>query len=54
MRVACRVHLADDTSLIIHHLGPDDYIIGAVMLYLDIINLFLYLLELLRMLQGGD
>jgi len=43
-----------DTSLIIHHLGPDDYIIGAVMLYLDIINLFLYLLELLRMMQGGD
>ena len=43
-----------DTSLIMHHLGPDDYIIGAVTLYLDIINLFLYLLELLRMLQGGD
>jgi len=43
-----------DTSLLMHHLGPDDYILAAVSLYLDIINLFLYLLELLRMLQGGD
>ena len=43
-----------DTSLLIHHLGPDDYIIAAVTLYLDIVNLFLYLLELLRMLQGGN
>jgi len=43
-----------DTSLLMHHLGPDDYIIAAVTLYLDIINLFLYLLEVLRMLQGGD
>ena len=42
-----------DTSLIIHHLGPDDYVVAAVTLYLDIINLFHYLLELLRMLQGG-
>ena len=29
-----------DTSLIIHHYGPDDYVIAAVTLYLDIINLF--------------
>merc|ERR1719271_1329377 len=43
-----------DTSLLMHHLGPDDYIIAAVTLYLDIINLFLYLLEILRFLQGGD
>jgi len=42
-----------DTSLILHHMGPDDYIIATVTLYLDIINLFLYLLEILRMLQGG-
>lgn len=27
-------------------LGPDDYIMGALNLYLDIINLFLYLLQL--------
>jgi len=43
-----------DTSVIIHHLGPDDYIMAVVNLYLDIVNLFLYLLEILRMLQGGD
>ena len=43
-----------DTSLLVHHFGPDDYVIAAVTLYLDIINLFLYLLELLRMLQGGN
>ena len=28
--------------------------VATVTLYLDIINLFIYLLELLRMLQGGD
>jgi hypothetical protein len=43
-----------DTSNIMHHMGPDDYILAAVSLYLDIINLFLYLLEILRMLQGGN
>ena len=43
-----------DTSMLMHHLGPDDYIIAAVSLYLDIINLFLYLLEILRMFGGGD
>jgi len=35
-----------DTSNIIHKYGPDDYIIAEVELYLDIINLFLYLLAL--------
>lgn len=30
-----------------HTLGPDDYIIGALNLYLDIINLFIYLLQIL-------
>jgi len=43
-----------DTSVIMHHMGPDDYIMAAVSLYLDIINLFLYLLEILRFLQGGS
>jgi len=43
-----------DTSNIMHHMGPDDYIMAAVSLYLDIINLFLFLLEILRMLQGGN
>jgi len=43
-----------DTSVIMHHMGPDDYVMAAISLYLDIINLFLYLLEILRMLQGGS
>jgi len=43
-----------DTSNIMHHMGPDDYIMAAISLYLDIINLFLFLLEILRMFQGGD
>jgi len=43
-----------DTSQILHNLGPDDYVVAAINLYLDIINLFLYLLEILRMLQGGN
>jgi FtsH-binding integral membrane protein len=43
-----------DTSQIMHNLGPDDYVEAAINLYLDIINLFLYLLEFLRMLQGGN
>jgi FtsH-binding integral membrane protein len=43
-----------DTSNIMHRMGPDDYIMASISLYLDIINLFLYLLEILRMLQGGN
>jgi len=42
-----------DTQMIIggnrqNSVGPDEYIIGALMLYLDIINLFLYLLQLMN------
>ena len=43
-----------DTSEILHRLGPDDYIEATISLYLDIINLFFYLLEILRLLSGGD
>ena len=43
-----------DTSNIMHRMGPDDYIMASISLYLDIINLFLYLLEILRFLQGGS
>jgi hypothetical protein len=34
-----------------HELSYDDYIIGALMLYVDIIGLFLELLELLNRLN---
>ena len=37
-----------DTSNIINTLGPDDHIIGVIHLYLDIINLFLSILQILQ------
>lgn len=36
-----------DTSTMIHYMTPDDAIVAAVQLYLDILNLFLCLLQLL-------
>lgn len=36
-----------DTWLIMDKLSPHEYVLAAIMLYLDIINLFLYLLQLL-------
>lgn len=36
-----------DTSLLMHHLSPDEYILAAVSLYLDILNLFLHILAIL-------
>ncbi len=36
-----------DTSLIMRRLGPNDAVIGAINLYLDLINLFLFILQLL-------
>ena len=36
-----------DTYLITRKLGYDDYIVAAIELYLDMLNLFLFLLSLL-------
>lgn len=33
--------------------GPNDYVIATVQLYLDFLNIFLFLLRILAMLQGG-
>jgi len=41
------LYILYDTSMIINRLGPDEYIIAAIDLYLDIINLFLMILRLL-------
>lgn len=41
------LYILYDTSQIIHHYGPDDYIVASVELYIDLINLFLYILSLL-------
>ena len=37
-----------DTSQLFHRLGPDDYIEGAIQLYLDVFNLFLSILQVLK------
>ncbi|KAL7469119.1 hypothetical protein ACHAXS_009365 [Conticribra weissflogii] len=36
-----------DTWLIMDRLSPHEYVLAAIMLYLDLINLFLYMLQLL-------
>ncbi|KAK7040104.1 hypothetical protein VNI00_009909 [Paramarasmius palmivorus] len=41
-----------DTHLIINRLSPDEYILGAIDLYLDFINLFLNILRILNDLQS--
>mmetsp|Transcript_111953 Transcript_111953/g.316434 ORF Transcript_111953/g.316434 Transcript_111953/m.316434 type:complete len:298 (+) Transcript_111953:118-1011(+) len=43
-----------DTSMILKVYGPDDAIVASVELYLDILNLFLYILELLSRCNDGD
>ena len=48
------IYLVFDTQYIVggkhrrHTIDKDDYILGAVMLYLDIITIFIYLLDILR------
>lgn len=36
-----------DTYLICERLDPEDYVVAAIELYLDLVNLFLYILRLL-------
>ena len=54
------LYIIYDFSLILggahrkHQFSLDDDVLASMCLFLDIINLFLYLLEILRMLQGGD
>ena len=42
-----RAFIIFDTWKIANILGPDDYIIACIELYLDIVNLFLYILSIL-------
>lgn len=41
-----------DTSALMHNLSYDDYIVAALSLYLDVLNLFLFILSLLG--RGRD
>ena len=49
--IMCGIYIVIDTQLIIGGkrlaISMDDYVVGALILYMDIITLFLYLLELL-------
>jgi len=40
-----------DTSMMMHKLSPEEYILAAINLYLDILNLFLHLLRILSEMQ---
>ena len=44
----CVLAVSTDTWMIHNRLGPDDYIMAAIELYLDIINLFIFILQLLN------
>lgn len=37
-----------DTHMMMRKLSPEEYVVAAVNLYLDIINLFLYILRILQ------
>ena len=37
-----------DTHMIMHKLSPEEYILASINLYLDILNLFLYILRILE------
>ena len=37
-----------DTHMIMHRMSPDDYIMATITLYLDMINLFLYILRMMK------
>lgn len=53
MLIACggalifSLYIIYDTWQIMNVLGPDEYILAAINLYLDLINLFLYILQIL-------
>eukprot|EP00243_Klebsormidium_subtile_P004766 TRINITY_DN18916_c0_g1_i1.p1 TRINITY_DN18916_c0_g1~~TRINITY_DN18916_c0_g1_i1.p1 ORF type:complete len:252 (-),score=48.27 TRINITY_DN18916_c0_g1_i1:201-956(-) len=48
------LYIVYDTDNLIKRYSYDEYVWASVGLYLDIINLFLRLLQILRSLQGGD
>jgi FtsH-binding integral membrane protein len=48
------VYIVYDTDNLIKRYTYDEYIWASVALYLDVINLFLSILQLLRSIQGGN
>jgi FtsH-binding integral membrane protein len=47
-------YIVYDTHRVLRVYGPDDAILAAIELYLDIVNLFLYILELLASMQSSQ
>ncbi|CAH8433176.1 unnamed protein product [Schistosoma turkestanicum] len=43
-----------DTWRIMHHCSPEEYIMACIDLYLDILNLFMYILRILKELQHNQ
>lgn len=43
-----------DTQIIMKHLCPEEYVIGVLNLYMDIINLFVKILRILNSLKQGE
>ncbi|HEY3332627.1 MAG TPA: Bax inhibitor-1 family protein [Capsulimonadaceae bacterium] len=43
-----------DFSNIKHRYGPDDYIIATVQVYLDFLNLFIFILQILGIMRSSD
>ncbi|MBU1070402.1 Bax inhibitor-1 family protein [Myxococcota bacterium] len=48
------MYILFDTSQVIHRLHEDEAVTGAWMLFIDLIGLFIYLLDLLTILSGRD
>ncbi|PKN23774.1 MAG: hypothetical protein CVU65_13635 [Deltaproteobacteria bacterium HGW-Deltaproteobacteria-22] len=48
------MYILFDTSQVIHRIHEDEAVTGAWMLFIDLIGLFLYLLDLLTILSGRD
>merc|ERR1712039_826747 len=47
-------YIVYDTHRVLRVYGPDDAIMASIELYLDILNLFLYILEFLSRMSGSD
>lgn len=44
-------YLLYDTSMIVNRLGPDQWLIAVISLYVDVTNLFLFFLQLFSFAQ---
>jgi protein lifeguard len=54
MCISFSISAVYDTHAIMKRLSPDEYIMGALSLYLDFINLFLYILRVVSTHQEHD